>query len=196
MPIDEVIRKRRSTRHYAADVPVPFEAFSTLLDRSSRGVPMDCLDPAAPPLNDRYLIANNVEGLEQGAYVLHPRRSGLERLAAGDMREAAARLACGQEYAAEAHANVYYLADLEPILERYGNRGYRVAQVEASLFAGKLHLAAHALGLGAVGSTSVDDEVIRFFSPHAADKSYMFVIVFGVPRKRAALGESERLPTS
>lgn len=145
MPIDEVIRKRRSTRHYAADVPVPFEAFSTLLDRSSRGVPMDCLDPAAPPLNDRYLIANNVEGLEQGAYVLHPRRSGLERLAAGDMREAAARLACGQEYAAEAHANVYYLADLEPILDRYGNRGYRVAQLEAAIFAGKLHLAAHAL---------------------------------------------------
>ncbi len=191
-PIDVVIGRRRSTRHYASDVPVPFGAFSTLLDRSSRGVAMDCLALDAPPLNDQYLIVNNVEGLDQGAYVLHPERCGLEPLAARDMREAAARLACGQEYAGDAHANVYYLADLEPILERYGNRGYRVAQLEASLFAGKLHLAAHALGLGAVGSTSVDDEVIRFFSPHAQGKSYMFIIVFGVRRKRTAGGGTNR----
>ena len=60
---------------------------------------------------------------------------------------------------------------------------------EAALFAGKLHLGAHALGLGAVGSTSVDDEVIRFFSPHAAGKSYMFIVVFGRRRKRATATE-------
>ncbi len=80
------------------------------------------------------------------------------------MQQAAARLACGQGYAADAHVNLYYLADLAPIIERYGNRGYRLAQLEAALFAGKLHLAAHALGFGAVGSTAVDDEVIRSFS--------------------------------
>ena len=191
-PIDTIIQRRRSTRHYAVDVPVPFDLFSTLLDRSSRGVAMDCLEPDAPPLNDQYMIVNNVEGLDQGTYVLHPQRGALEPLAAGNMREAAARLACAQAYAGEAHANVYYLADLEPILERYGNRGYRVAQLEAAIFAGKLHLAAHALGLGAVGSTSVDDEVIRFFSPHAVGKSYMFVIVFGRRRKRPAPGETGR----
>ena len=183
MPIDVVIQRRRSTRHYDVDVPIPFAACSTLLDRSTRGVAMDCLAPSAPPLNDQYLIVNNVEELDQGTYVLHPGR-GLEQLATGNMREAAAGLACGQEYAGDAHVNVYYLADLEPILDHYGDRGYRVAQLEAALYAGKLHLAAHALGLGAVGSTSVDDEVIRFFSPHAEGKSYMFVIVFGKRRKR------------
>lgn len=46
-----------------------------------------------------------------------------------------------------------------------GNRGYRLAQLEAALYAGRLHLAAEALGLGAVGSTSFDDEVIDVFSP-------------------------------
>ena len=184
-PIDAVIQRRRSTRHYAADVPIPFATFSTMLDRASRGAAMDCLDPAAAPLNDQYLIVNNVEGLDPGAYVVDPRRSGLHLLATGNMRGAAARLASGQGYAADAHVNVYYLADLEPILERYGNRGYRIAQLEAAIFAGKLHLAAHALGLGAVGSTAVDDDVIRFFSPHAVGKSYMFVIVFGKRRVRA-----------
>jgi hypothetical protein len=81
--------------------------------------------------------------------------------------------------------NCYYLTDLAPVLERYGNRGYRLAQLECALHAGKLHLGAHALGLGAVGSTSLDDEVIEFFSPHAAGKSYLFVTVFGARRPRA-----------
>ncbi len=179
-PIDTVIMRRRSTRHYDTGRKLPFEALSTLLDRSSRGVSMDCLDPEAGPLNDQYFIVNNVEGLDPGTYVLHPKHQGLEPLAIGDMRKAAAKLACGQGYAANAHVNLYYLADLAPIIERYGNRGYRLAQLEAALFAGKLHLAAHALGFGAVGSTAVDDEVIRSFSPHAYGRSYMFVLVFGV----------------
>jgi SagB-type dehydrogenase family enzyme len=185
MPIDEAIRRRRSTRHYDTEVTIPLAALSTLLDRSGRGVAMDCLDPAAPPLNDQYLIVNGVDGLDQGTYVVQPQRRALERLATGDMRAAAARLACAQQYAADAHVNIYYLADLEPILARYGNRGYRIAQIEGALLAGKIHLGAHALGLGAVGSTSVDDEVVRFFSPHAAGKSYMFVLAFGKRRRRA-----------
>ncbi len=90
-----------------------------------------------------------------------------------------------QDYAADAHVNVYYLTDLGPVLERYGNRGYRLAQLECSLAAGKLHLGTHVLGLGAVGSTSFDDEVVEFFSPHAAGKSYMFVVVFGKRRRRS-----------
>ena len=44
---------------------------------------------------------------------------------------------------------------------------------------GKLHLGTHALGLGAVGSTAFDDEVVEFFSPRAGGTHYMFVTVFG-----------------
>jgi SagB-type dehydrogenase family enzyme len=183
-PIDVVIQRRRSTRNYAVDEPIPFWTLSTMIERSTRGVAMDCLDPAEL-LSDQYLIVNNVEGLEAGSYVVHPQQQGLELLQTGNMRQTAARLASGQSAAADAHVNMYFLADLEPILEHYGNRGYRVAQLQAALFAGKMHLAAHALGLGAVGSTSVDDEVIRFFSPHATGKSYMFVILFGRRRRRA-----------
>src|SRR5262249_13071985 len=100
----------------------------------------------------------------------------------GDFRAQAQRLSVGQEAPREAHVNCYYLADLDAILARYGNRGYRLAQLGCSLSAGKLHLGAHAVGLGAVGSTALDDEVIAFFSPHAAGKSYLFVTVFGLPR--------------
>ncbi len=184
IPVDSIIQRRRSVRHYDIEKPVPFDALSTLLDLSSRGFVADCLEPSSL-LNDRYLIVNNVEGLEPGAYVHHPSRGVLELLKAGEFRADAARLASGQSYAAAAHVNFYSLVDLEPVLERFGNRGYRVAQTEASLLASKLHIATHALGLGAVGSTSVDDEVIDFFSPHAAGKSYMFILTFGMRRRRS-----------
>jgi len=185
MVVDDAIRRRRSTRHYDLDTPIPFDAISTLLERSNRGAAFDCLDITAPALADPYLIVNNVEGLTAGSYAYHPQQGALELLEAGNMRERAARLACTQQYAADAHVNLYYMADLEPIFETYGNRGYRVAQLQAALYASRLHLGTHAFRLGAVGSTSEDDLVTDFFSPHAAGKSFMFILTFGKRRPKA-----------
>jgi SagB-type dehydrogenase family enzyme len=192
--IVEVIQRRRSNRHYVAETPLAFSHFSTVLARSTHGTAIDALDPAMPALFDPYLIVNNVDGLVPGTYVLHPQRNSVELLEAGDKRAGAARIAYDQDYASEAHVNVYAMTDLAPVLARHGNRGYRLAQLEAALFAGKLQLAAHALGLGAVGSTSVDDEVTASFSPHAAGKSFMFVAVFGNRRRPSAqeIAESSR----
>jgi nitroreductase len=185
MPIEEAIRRRRSTRNYDTEVSVPFEAFSTLLVRSAKGFAADCLDTAAPPLHDQFVIVNGVDGLAPGVYRLLPGRAALEVVRLGDVRRQAQRLAVEQEYAGEAHANCYYLADLDTVLGHYGNRGYRVAQLEASLFAGRLHLGTHPLGLGAVGSTSLDDEVAEFLSPRGRER-YLFVVVFGRRRPRPA----------
>jgi SagB-type dehydrogenase family enzyme len=156
-----------------------------VLDRSARGFAADCLAVGAPPLHDGYLIVNAVEGLAPGAYLHRASEGSIELLRTGDFRARAAYLACDQEYAGNAHVNSYYLTDLGPLLEVFGNRGYRLAQLEAALYAGRLHLAAEALGLGAVGSTSFDDDVVEFFAPHAARSSFMFVNVFGARRPRA-----------
>jgi SagB-type dehydrogenase family enzyme len=182
-PIDAVIERRRSNRHYAAETPISFTTLSTMLIRSLQGTVMDCLVPGAPPLSTPYLIVNNVAGLRPGAYAVHWQEEALELLHSGEMRAAASRLACDQDYAADAHVNAYTLTDLAQVLAHFGDRGYRVAQLEAALFGAKLQLAAHALGLGAVGSTSYDDEVTAYFSPHAANKSFMFVAVFGTRRR-------------
>ena len=160
--MEQIIFRRRSTRNYDTDVEIPFDAFSTLLERSTRGVASDVLTPGAP-LTDLYLIVNAVEGLTPGVYLHHPQLDAVELIRAGMFREEAARIAASQQYAGDAHVNLYYLAHLPSILERYGNRGYRLAQLEGALHAGKLHLGTHALGLGAVGSTSFDDEVVEFF---------------------------------
>lgn len=184
MSVDEAIERRRSTRHYDADAPLPFDLFSTLLDRSMQPIAFDCLDSAAGSFTDPYLIVNNVAGLEPGSYLLHKDLAGLEQIKAGNFRQEANILALGQGYPSDAQVNIYYLADMEPILEQYGNRGYRIAQLESAIRGGKLQLATHALGLGTVGTTSLDDEVINFFSPAAAGKSYMFALVFGQRRNK------------
>jgi SagB-type dehydrogenase family enzyme len=144
------------------------------------------LAPDSPPLHDNYLIVNAVEGLAPGIYLYRALEGTVELLRPGEFRADAAHLAFDQSYAGDAHVNSYYLTELAQVLATYGNRGYRLAQLESSLYAGRLHLAAEALGLGAVGSTSFDDEVVDFFSPRAAGASYMFITVFGARRRRQA----------
>ena len=71
------------------------------------------------------------------------------------------------------------------VLARFGNRGYRAAQLEAAIRGGRLYLGAYALGLGATGLTFFDDDVTAFFSPHAAGKSVMFLMAVGRGRRAA-----------
>ena len=186
MPIEDLIRRRRSTRNYDTDIAIDFEAFSTLVDRSTRGFSADYLEADGRPLHDQFLIVNSVESLEPGVYRVHPDKQAIELIRSGTFRNEAQRLAADQEYAGKAHVNSYHLAELGPILVQYGNRGYRVAQLESALYGSRLHLGTHALGLGAVGSTSFDDEVVEFFTPGQSDADYMFVFVFGKRKRKAA----------
>jgi SagB-type dehydrogenase family enzyme len=181
--IDEVIVGRRSTRHFA-NRPVPFGLFSTVLDRAGRPIDGDWPGGDTPPFTI-YAIVSAVEGVPGGVYRYQPAAGQLELVRLGDARAAAVQLAARQHYAGDAAVNVYYLTNLEHLVRQAGERGYRVAQLLSALSASRLHLAASALGLGAVGSTSVDDEVVAFFDPPSMD-AYLFVTVFGVPARTPA----------
>src|SRR5262249_5307143 len=185
--LDSVILRRGSTRVFDRRRPLRFEELCTALDRATRGVPADFLGQPPATLLDLYLIVNAVEGLAPGVYLYHRAERALELLQEGGFRLAAGRLALGQALAADAAVNVYSLPDLARVLERFGNRGYRAAQLEGGITGGRLYLAAYALGFGATGLTFFDDEVTNFFSPHAAGKSVMFLTALGHP-DRVALG--------
>jgi nitroreductase len=176
-PIEAVIRRRGSTRRFSRR-SITFEQLSTLLDIARRPLPIDCL-PDGAPMADVYLIVNAVDDLSPGAYVLHPDAAAIEVLREGDVRQTAGVLDLGQALAADAAVNVYYLSELQPVLARFGNRGYRVAQLSAAISAGRVWLAAYALHLGATGLTFFDDDVTQFFSPHAAGKSVLFLLAVG-----------------
>jgi SagB-type dehydrogenase family enzyme len=177
-PAEQVIQRRGSTRKFAGSA-IRFEELSTMLDRATRGVPADFLEPLGTQLNDLYVIVHAVDGVPPGAYVFHRDRGALECLKEGDFRAEAGYLGLGQELAADSAADVFFLADLRPILQRFGNRGYRAVQLEAGILGGKLYLAAYAQGLGATGLTFFDDDVVRFFTPHAEGKSAIFLVAVG-----------------
>jgi SagB-type dehydrogenase family enzyme len=176
--IEKVIARRGSTRQFSRQ-PITLAELSRMLDRATRGIPADFLDPSGSHLNDLYLIVNHVDGLAAGAYVYHWDRKMLELLKPGDFRDKAGYLGLEQQLPSDAAVDVFFLADLKQILERYGNRGYRAAQLEAGILGGKLYLAAYAQGLGASGLTFYDDDVVNFFSPHARGKSAIFLVALG-----------------
>jgi SagB-type dehydrogenase family enzyme len=182
-PIEQVILRRGSTRKFAR-TPITLPQLSTVLDRATRGIPADFLDPPGAQLNHLYLIVHAVEGLPPGAYVFDRSRGALECLKQGDFRADAGYLGLEQELPADAAVAIFFLAGLRPIFERFGNRGYRAVQLEAGILGGKLYLAAYAQGLGATGLTFFDDDVVRFFSPHAEGKSAIFLVALGHSAKR------------
>ena len=183
--VSEVIMRRGSSRRFARK-PLTSSQLSTALDRVARGVPADFLDPAGSTLITPYVIVHAVEGLAPGAYVYHRAERALELLREGNFRDEAGYLGLEQDLPAQASVNVYCLADLHSILARFGNRGYRAAQLEGAIMGGRLYLGAYAQRFGATGLTFYDDEVTAFFSPHAAGKSVMFLTALGHPARRRA----------
>ena len=181
--VERVILRRGSTRRFELS-PIGEEALRTMLAAAMRPVRGDWPALDGDALNTPYVIVNAVDGMAPGAYVYHAEGAQLELLKPGEERFMAGHLGLNQELAHDAAVNVYFLTDLDAVTDAMGARGYRAAQLEASIRAGRLYLSAYSMGLGATGLTFFDDEVTQFFAPHAAGKSVMFLTLLGVPQKR------------
>lgn len=168
--IEEVIRRRRSTRRLSYG--------SIARAQLVRAIAVACApipgDAFGANLVEPFVIVNAVDGMVRGTY-----GPGLKPIREGDFRRAAGELALGQELGASAAANVYFLSQLEAVLERFGERGYRVAQLAGGIAGGRLELAATAMGLGATGLTFFDDEVTSFFEPAAVGRQVMYLAATG-----------------
>ena len=165
---------RGSTREFS-DAPIDAGQLSTALWHATRGWPADI--PSG--LVDLYLTVHAVDGVEPGAYAYHSDSHALEQLKRGDFRQQSAYLCLEQPLGGMSSATVFFLADLDALLEAFGNRGYRLANFEAGLIGGRLYLCAYAQRFGASGLTFYDREVVEFFSPHALGKDAIFVTAMG-----------------
>ena len=111
---------------------------------------------------EHYVVANDVEGLEQGLYHYDVLGRALERLSAGDLRLPIARAALDQRIAADAQAVFIWTAVLERSRWKYGERFLRYVLLDAGHIAENVALAATALGLGTC-------QIAAFFDEEAAD---------------------------
>jgi SagB-type dehydrogenase family enzyme len=180
--LDAVVRRRRSTRRFA-NLPISTADLAAVLQLPTRGAAADFLHGEGTLL-ETYVIVHAVTGIPPGAYHYRRQSHALELVEPGDFRQTAAFLSLRQALARDASAVVYYLSNLDAVGETFGDRGYRMAELEAGLVAGRAYLAAHAIGRGATGLTFFDEEVRRFFSPHAAALEPLLVVAVGIPRKR------------
>ncbi len=182
-PIEEAILKRGSTRRFTR-VPVSLQKFTAVIRSAAQGIPADFLSSSPDLLNDWYILVHAVDGVAPGVYLLNRREWQLEALKTGSLRNEGAYLALEQSLGGDCSFDVFFLADLDKILERFGNRGYRAVQLEAGISGGRIYLAAYSLGLGATGLTFYDDAVVDFFSPHAEGKSAIFLMAVGHAKKQ------------
>ena len=176
--------RRGSTRTFDKAESITLAQLSTIFEYATRGLPADFLEPPGSQLNDLYLIVHSVQELKAGAYFFGREQNSLQLLKEGEFRAEAHHLGLEQDLPADACVDIFFLADLKLVLERYGNRGYRAVQLEAGAIGGRIYLAAYAQHLGATGLTFFDDDVINFFSPHAKDKSAIFLLAIGKPTRR------------
>ncbi|MCI0713078.1 MAG: SagB/ThcOx family dehydrogenase [Chloroflexi bacterium] len=174
IPLDEIIKRRGSTREFTLD-SITFSQLSNLLYYISRDINADYRQS----VNDIYLIINHIDELVPGSYFHHRDTHELELLEAGDFREAGQELGLYQQLAHDASVNIFMLADLDLILDHYGNRGYRMAQLDAGIRLGRVYLSAYAQGFGATGLTFYDRAVAEFFAPHASGKQTMTMACVG-----------------
>ena len=192
--LGDTILARGSTRRFSG-AAISLDQLSTALFHATRTLPADVPGGLPDGCMDLYLTVHAVEGLAAGAYHYRPGDHALDRLKTGDFRNEAAFLSLEQSLGGTSSATVFFLADLDAVLDRFGNRGYRLANLAAGLAGGRLYLAAYGQGFGATGLTFYDGDVVAFFSPHAAGKDAIFVTALG--RSARAGGEALiRLPTS
>lgn len=191
MTIGEAILRRGSTRRFDKHASISLPTLFSILDSSTRGVPLDVFagkEGMASSVIDAYLISNNVDGLEPGAYFFNRTLKALDLLKRNASRQISGYLCLGQPLFSDASAVIFLMADLNKVLDKLGNRGYRVAQLEAGIVAGKIYLSSYAHTIGASGTTFFDDASTEFFAPHSANKSTMIAVGVGVPAYKARHG--------
>jgi SagB-type dehydrogenase family enzyme len=172
--LGETILRRGSTRQFSGESICAGELSATLY-HATRGFDADV--PSG--LVRLYVNVHGVAGIAPGAYAYRPRLHRLDPVKLGDFRAESAFLCLEQPLGGTSSMTVFFLADLARVLEGFGNRGYRLANLEAGLIGGRLYLAAYGQGFGATGLTFYDRAVVEFFSPDAAAYDAIFVTAVG-----------------
>jgi nitroreductase len=156
----DAIHRRRSVRRYGTE-PLPRDELAELLAWSEAPIPADVRSVVR-----QLVTVAAVEGLWPGVY--DAQLNLLRERDEQELRAAAGFAAMEQDHPKDAAVNVFQLADVEDVIAQLGDRGYRWAQLEAGIRAGRLQIGAFMRGWGAAASTFYDDEVSKLLETDAA----------------------------
>jgi SagB-type dehydrogenase family enzyme len=179
-PLHDTIQHRGSSRRFRHD-PLTLEQAATALWWATRWVEADVPGGLVTP----FVIVHAVEGVEPGAWRYRPAEHALELVRLGRFRSESAYLCLEQALGGDAALVLYFLAPLDALLRTWGNRGYRLANLQAGLAGGRAYLAAYGQRFGATGLTFYDRLVVEFFAPASEGLDAVFVTALGRPGRVA-----------
>ena len=189
LSVVEVLKRRRSVRSFSFK-PLSIDALSFLLwastgvQRSERGYKFRTV-PSAGALYpvETYLVANNVEDLENALYHYSVEEHALEELKTGDFGGKMTHAALEQKMCLNAQLVLVWTAVFERSKWKYAQRAYRYVYLEVGHMAQNVAIAAIGIGLGScqIGAF-FDDEVNHFLGVDGKEESAIYLSVIGHPR--------------
>lgn len=188
--VTDAIRRRGSTRRFQTGVSGPAALLDEAFARATTPLPADFL-AAGETLLEHNVLVHAVDGQAAGAY--RWTGDGFRRLRQlGHTRALGRHLCLDQELGGSGCCTAFHCTDLSRVLSRLSARGYRCALLEAGVVAGRLQLAAFALGYGGTGLTFYDTKVPEAFDTRAEP---MLVTALGKPATRAKPAGEPGRPT-
>ncbi len=190
LDVRSAVEQRRSLRSYALQ-PLSLGELSFLL-WASQGVQKITERPVTlrnvPSAGARhafetFVLVNRVDGLTPGLYRFAALRHGL--LAVDLSPEVAGQMtrAChDQTMVARAAATFVWVAVVERMRWRYGERGYRYLHLDAGHACQNLYLAAETVGAGACAIAAFDDDLLNQLV--GADGEELFAVYAAAVGKR------------
>ena len=182
MSVEEALLKRRSIRDYK-DRPLTLAEVSQLL-WAAQGITNPGGLRTAPsagalyPL-ELYVVAGNVNGLQDGIYKYKTQKHELSRVVKGDKRIELCNAALGQPYVRNAAAVIVFSAVYERTTGKYGERGIRYAHMEAGHAAQNVYLQAASLNLGTLVIGAFYDDAVKKVMKMADKEHPLYIMPVG-----------------
>jgi SagB-type dehydrogenase family enzyme len=186
IPLEEAIEKRRSVRNYTRK-PITMFQLSRLLFSSQGttgkiyGTPLRTA-PSAGALYpfEIYVIANNVESLDQGIYHYGVLNHTLELVQYGDFRKEITSAGLKQEMLGDSDVVFVLSAIFDRTRHKYGERGFRYVYIEAGHISQNIYLQAVSLGLGSVSvGAFLDDKVNQLIGVDGQKEAVIYLHAVG-----------------
>lgn len=172
----ETIRQRRSTRVFSP-TSIDDEALGRVL---AYAYPPDAHRISHETL-ETWVVVAGVSDVPAGVHRYDPNAHALAPVRFGNPREALHRCVLWQELGRDCAFAVVHTIDLAAAVDRYGDRAYRAAHLDAGIVGHRLNLAALREGLGASGIGGFFDEHLAALLHGEPGRAVVYVTTVGVP---------------
>ncbi|MGK7908052.1 MAG: SagB/ThcOx family dehydrogenase [Synechococcus sp.] len=185
-PLANTFLRRRSTRQFTGG-NIPVDALRQLLNFAyhAEHYRPQGFDPQPDffdlSLIETFVVANGVDGLDDGCYYYAPHAQELRQIRFKSFRQDLHYLCLGQNLGRDAAVAIVHTADLRQAIERFGDRGYRYLHMDAGHLGQKLNLAAVRLQLGVSGIAGFFDNLVNEVLGIPQNEAVLYITTIGQP---------------